>query len=57
MGYADFYFYNSCRPEHICILAYYSVVCYDLDPWAQGQAKDVSFTEMCFTTILSEVQI
>ena len=33
--------------EYFCALIYYSVVCYDLDPCAQGQALRVFLSQKC----------
>ena len=33
--------------EYFCSLADYSVVCYDVDPWAQGQALRVFLSQKC----------
>ena len=43
--------------KYFCSLAYYSAVCYDLDPWVQGQALRVFLSQNVFSTILSEVYI
>ena len=40
--------------EYFCSLAYYSVVCCNLDPWAQGQALRVFLSQKSVLTLFCQ---